>query len=129
MPKPVHTIDLAGTWTPTKDALNWTEPVELPGSWKDTLAARRTVVVGEDMRGKTVCFRLFSDGAPNGVIVNGSYVRRHHHNIGRNTHVNITPFVKFGTENEIVIVGGKEPGNGTIEQIGLDFYSPELMYP
>ena len=129
IPKPKHAIDLAGTWAPSKDALNWDEPITLPGPWKEMITARRTVKIGEELRGTTVCFRLLSSGHTNGVIVNGQYVRRHHHNIGTSTHLNITPCVNFGAENEIMIVGGSGPSNGTVEQISLDFYPPEPMYP
>ena len=129
IPKPKHAIDLAGTWTPSKDGLNWGEPVALPGPWRETLVARRAVEVGEELRGTTVCFRLVSSGSTNGVIVNGCYVRRHHHNIGPNTHVNITPYINFGAKNEIMIVGNSGASNGTIEQVDLDFYPPEWVYP
>ena len=54
-------------------------------------------------------------------MINGRLVRRLHHEVGTVTSLNVTPWVKFGQENEIHIVRGS-PGKGAIKGISLDFH-------
>jgi hypothetical protein len=56
-----------------------------------------------------------------GVMINGRLVRRLHHEVGTITSLNVTPWIKFGQENEIHLVRGS-PGKGTIKKISLDFH-------
>jgi hypothetical protein len=55
------------------------------------------------------------------VMVNGRLIRRLHHEVGTITSLNVTPWIKFGQENEIHIVRGS-PGKGIIKRISLDFF-------
>jgi len=128
VPKPIASMDLAGLWTPSKDALVWTEPVQLPGRWQDALLAKRTITIPAELEGKKVCFRMRSTWGLTGVIVNGRYVRRHHHIIGEFTHLNITPFLQPG-ENEIEIAANMNPTTTDLTEISLDFYDPDFVYP
>jgi len=55
-------------------------------------------------------------------------MRRHHHAIGPRTDLNITPWVRFGAENEVVLVWGNGPGNGKVMSVALNFYE-KGVYP
>ena len=60
--------------------------------------------------------------------VNGRWVRRHHHNIGSITHLNITPWVRFGEANTIEIVGNVHERNSEVRRVMLYLYGKE-RYP
>ena len=126
-PAPVASLDLSGLWVPSHDGLHEEAPVPLPGPW-DTMMARRTVSVPAVHSGRTVMLAVEQEGRVTGVIINGSYMRRHHHAIGPRTDLNITPWVRFGQDNEIVLVWGSSPGTATIRAVALRFYDKDL-YP
>ena len=55
-----------------------------------------------------------------GVIVNGRYIRRHHHRFGDRTWLDITPFLRFGEANELILIGNTAPGqNGIVDFVRL----------
>ncbi|CAN5421974.1 hypothetical protein BH11ARM2_BH11ARM2_31790 [soil metagenome] len=121
VPEPEARIDLAGTWIPSPDPLHDDPPIPLPGAWK-TLMARRAVTVGSEHKEKVATIRIVGNPMVLGVIVNGSYVRRHHHGIGRRTLLNITPWIRFGQTNEICLVSWDGPSEGVIESVELQFF-------
>jgi hypothetical protein len=121
IPAPRSRMDLAGQWEPTKDALNYEAPVQLPGAW-DALMARRHVTVPRTASGGSAY--LYMDTGPDiiGVLVNGHFVRRHHHKLGRITHLDITQWLEFGRDNEIEIVKWDGSGRSDVKEIALWFY-------
>ena len=84
-------------------------------------ALARTFTVPADWKGLRVRIDFTSRGDRLlGAIVNGRYVRRHHHRFGDRTDLDVTPFVRFGEENEIVLVGNGNPTQtGTVESVRL----------
>lgn len=121
-PRPARTLDLAGDWDALTDFTgSATRPVTLPGQYAGALAFRRRVAVPADWKGLRVRIDFTSRGDRLlGAIVNGRYVRRHHHRFGDRTDLDVTPFVRFGEENEIVLVGNGDPTQtGTVESVRL----------
>ena len=89
---------------------------------KEKIAGTDTAVaVPADWKGLRVRIDFTSRGDRLlGAIVNGRYVRRHHHRFGDRTDLDITPFVRFGEENDIVLVGNGSPTQtGTVESVRL----------
>jgi hypothetical protein len=126
-PAPAPRLDLAGSWTPSVDGLRYDEPITLPGSF-DAQFLRRTVVIDAAQRGKNVMLTVEGDRALIGVLINGTLVRHHHHMIGERWSLNLTPFVRFGANNEIELMRWDKSGSGAVREIGLGFYDPD-MYP
>jgi hypothetical protein len=57
-----------------------------------------------------------------GVMVNGHWLMRLHHEVGTYTELNVTPWVRFGEENEIHVVRRDGPGKGEIKVVRLDYH-------
>jgi len=123
LPKPVATLDLAGKWTGSKDALHYDSPLTLPGTWNAWLA-KRTVTLDRQQAGKTVLLHYSGTADLTGVIINGRWVRQDHHQTAKEWVLNITPWVKFGEDNEIQVGRLPGPGSGSIDKLSLDFYEP-----
>ncbi|HEY3417114.1 MAG TPA: hypothetical protein VGM23_09550, partial [Armatimonadota bacterium] len=123
LPDPQAQQNLAGDWQASKDALRYDTRLPLPGDWRDFQSARRTVVIDKAQAERNVI--LHTDARTLGVIINGKWLRRFHHVIGEHLDLNITPWVKFGAENEIEIVGG---GRYKVNNVSLHFYDKQV-YP
>ena len=129
VPEPAYTLDLGGDWILSKNALNWNEqPSPLPGPVPDCRFARRMFACPEqyvksDPTQPTQVYIRYEGtrGGWTGVIINGRYLRRSHHNLTEFTHLNITPWVKPNEPNEIILVGDADRGQ-EITSVRLDFY-------
>jgi hypothetical protein len=120
-PTPSVKVDLAGKWEPSVDALVYGKPVTLPGQF-NALTLRRMVAVDAKLAGKNAVVTV--DGSPElvAVLVNGHLVRRQHTMIGERWSLNVTPFVKFGDDNEIEIVRWNGAGRALVREASLGFY-------
>ena len=125
-PTPPQKIDLAGQWTPSLDGLHYQSPINLPGNFNAQFL-KRTVSIGDEYRGREVYLTLDGDPALICVLINGKLVRRHHHMIGDRGSLNLTPFVRFGADNEIEIVRWNGAGKGALREVFLGFYNPGQM--
>ncbi|MFA6962256.1 MAG: hypothetical protein WC205_15995 [Opitutaceae bacterium] len=125
--KPEAALDLAGEWRASKDALRYDQSIRLPGPYA-TRMFRRRVLVPEEQRGRNVMLEVEATGTLTGVLVNGTWLRRLHHHIGTRFDLNITPWIKFGEENEIELVCMQGAGSGEVRFVRLGFHRPEL-YP
>ena len=67
-----------------------------------------------------------TDPSLHGVIVNGTAVVREPGFIGTDFDLNVTPYVKFGQENEIIVIGGAS--RHTVKDVSLNFYE-KRVYP
>lgn len=103
--KPAHVLDLAGEWSVSKDWLGTPVSAVLPGAYDGKLLGRE-VDVPCAWDGKQIYLRVEADRNVTGCLVNGRYVRRHHHALGETTFLNITPWVTVGVTNRIAIIGG-----------------------
>ncbi|MGE9289410.1 MAG: hypothetical protein ACQKBT_00380, partial [Puniceicoccales bacterium] len=128
VPNAQATIDLAGTWIPSEDVINDGPPIELPGKYDNALNLRREVFIPEELEGQQVMVSVDARGGMIGVIINGTWVRRHHHNIGERWDINVTPWIRFGEMNQIELSALKSAGDGEVREIELRFYDEEV-YP
>lgn len=125
-PAPARSLDLAGTWAGSLDVLHYDRPLTLPGTW-DAYTAKRTITVPADLAGKELAVHVETEGKrPIGVLVNGKWLRRHHHYFGHRLDLVVTPWLKLGQDNEIEIVC--QSGQGRVTQLSLDAYDP-AVYP
>ncbi|HEY3320393.1 MAG TPA: beta-galactosidase trimerization domain-containing protein [Planctomycetota bacterium] len=126
LPKPAASQELSGTWATTKDGLSWTGTTTLPGPW-DFSMARRTVAVDRAQANRTVMLRFEVDQPCGiyGALINGRWIMKLHHDVGPRTYLNVTPWIRFGEENEICLVRRDGPGKGTIKMVRLDYFKPE----
>lgn len=106
-PKPEGTLSLDGEWD-VFERMTDVSPHKavLPGKYERGVALRRWFDLPADLAGRTLRIDFTSRGDfLHGVVVNGHYVRRHHHRHGDRTVLNITPWLKPGGRNEIWLVG------------------------
>lgn len=129
-PAPIRRQDLAGPWAISTDSLRYGPPSALPGRADNMTAARRVVRVEPGPTGSpapNVVFHAVADNyAIVGVIVNGRSVRRFGHLIGTEVDLNITPFVRRGEDNELILI--TRPGKLDLRELSLDYYDAD-KYP
>ncbi len=127
-PKATREVSLAGEWDVFETMTDTeTGKVTLPGKYGKALALRRTFTLPRLAPGERVRIDYTSvRDAFTGVIVNGTYIRRHHHRFGDRTWLDITPHVKRDGANEIYLVS-RFPGlqSGAVEDVKLGFYKDE----
>jgi hypothetical protein len=117
-PDPAARQDLSGNWDMSADGMHYNPPAPLPGP--ALMANRRLVTIDASQSARTVVLHVMADnGFIKGVIINGRFVPRFHHNIGPEINLNITPWVKFGQDNEFLIMGGDK---GKITELSLEFH-------
>ncbi|MDD5199075.1 MAG: hypothetical protein PHC88_04670 [Terrimicrobiaceae bacterium] len=119
-------LNLAGKWAPSKDGLRYETPISLPGDF-NTQFLRRTAFVDTKYRGQNAVLTVEGDRALVSVLINGKLVRRHHHMIGERWSLNLTPFMRFGAENEIELVRWNGPGAGAVRDVSLGFFEPGVF--
>ncbi len=120
-------IDLSGTWLVSRDGLKYGDAIPLPGKF-DAQFLRRSVTVPAGYRGKNAVLTVDGSRELVSVIINGTSVRRHHHKLGERWSLNLTPWVRFGADNEIQIVTWEKPAAGDVREISLGFFDPQV-YP
>lgn len=122
-PTPLAQLDLAGMWTPSSDMLRELPPARLPGTLSGAHSARRSIALPPDWHDKQAYLCIRGGPRVTGALVNGRYVRRHHHALGETTLLNITPWLKAGQPNEIELLFPE--GKCQIERVGLWAYDAE----
>jgi len=85
---------------------------------------RRTVSVPASHAGKNAVLNVDATGPLLGVLINGHWMRRFHHMIGPRWSLNLTPWLRFGANNDIELVCNGGPGQGKLNAVSLDFYEP-----
>lgn len=115
---PKRTLDLAGEWSVAKDYLSPGAAANLPGAFDGKLLSR-TLDLPADLAGRQAYLRLKTSQGLTGCLINGRYVRRHHHALGNTTFLNITPWLKPGESNRLELLAG---GTGEIKQAALWVY-------
>ncbi len=116
--RPERVIDLAGEWGTSKDYLTPGPAVHLPGAFNANLLSRQ-VDVSADLGNKQTYLRFRSSHGITGCLVNGRYVRRHHHALGDTTFLNITPWLIPGVPNRLQLLAG---GKAEIKEMALWVY-------
>ena len=106
--KPSEILELAGDWTPTRDYLTpAAAAVKLPGAVeKGIKMVTRSVDLPAALAGRRLYLRMKTGHGVTGCLVNGRYVRRHHHFLGDVTFLNLTPYLSVGRPNALSILTG-----------------------
>jgi hypothetical protein len=120
-PAPDGTQDLAGDWQVSPDGMRYPTTIKLPGD-ANGLVLRRVVSIDKAQASRTVV--LHGTAGSNwmrSVIINGHWVDRFRHRIGNEFDLNITPWVKFGAPNEIILTGSG--GKFTLQEFSLEFHA------
>ncbi len=115
---PERVLDLAGEWGASKDYLTPEPAVTLPGAVTAKLLSRHADVPA-DLGGRQTYLRLKTSHGVTGCLINGRYVRRHHHALGGTTFLNVTPWLVPGASNRVEVLAG---GNAEIKEIALWVY-------
>jgi hypothetical protein len=123
LPQPAAKLDLKGQWTPSLDGLTWQDPIALPGPLGQATMIKCRAFVDRPF-GETVMLFTQTDDrcACIGALVNGHWVRRHHHIFGTRTYLNVTPWIKFGQENDFFLPVRNDQGQGSLLAAELRFF-------
>ena len=86
----------------------------------------RTVYIPKEWEGRYRVFLYMENAAkqpPLGVRANHRFMRKHHHNFGNVTDVDITSILRFGEDNELELF----PANaaGKLDTVRLDLFPAE----
>lgn len=120
LPKPAATIDLAGDWEFSTDVIHFDKTRKLPGHWSAYIG-RRKVDIPANLKDKQTFIRIDTDGRVVGAIVNGHWLRSHHHAIGHEFDINISNLVRFGQTNDIKLVYYNGMGRCEVNKVELYF--------
>jgi hypothetical protein len=119
-PEPAARLDLAGTWDISPDNLHYTPTQQLPGVINGS-SVRRVFKIDASESSRTVVVHALGEGrSVGGMIINGRYVSPAGNFMSSDVNMNITPWVKFGQENELIIFNIYN--TGTIKEISLEFH-------
>ncbi|MHB9023030.1 MAG: beta-galactosidase [Armatimonadota bacterium] len=103
-----RSMDLAGAWRGMDNGK--LVVLTLPGKGK-IKAPTRGIYIPKEWEGK-YRVRLYQEGNPYSILgayVNDRLVRRHHHNLGARTDIDITAHLRFGEDNELVLAHAGDP--------------------
>jgi hypothetical protein len=100
--------------------MSWGKPIPLPGEVaRGTRALRAEVEVSPKAEGRTIVLHATErSGELHALVINGRYIG----SSGSEMNVNITPWVKPGRKNEIVLVMGGSQEH--IYDVSLEFHRP-----
>ncbi len=121
-PDATEEMDLAGNWDASDDGLAFDKKQAIPGHW-DTNMVRGMINIPADHDKDTVLIHFEKVGRITGVIINGMFVGQSHVPDCPSFDLNLTPWIKFGEDNRLEIVGGAKE-QMDIGKIALDFYTP-----
>jgi hypothetical protein len=101
-PEPAARLDLSGPWDISSDRLHYA-PAQLPGVIKGT-SARRVFKIDASESSRNVIVHALGEGrSVGGMIINGRYVSPYGNFMSSEENLNITPWVKFGQDNELIL--------------------------
>ena len=112
-------------WSFAKDCLTYTGHSSIPLTTTDSGAERCEVVIDPKQQAHNVVIHVVCDNAGIGAIIfNGSFYASYG-NIWNFMDINVTPYVKFGQKNQVVVMLGDKT---TMKKASIDFY-PKDVYP
>ncbi len=124
-PDPVSQQQLPDNWSFAPDLLTYGPPFSLSTPIPSGGALRTIVKIGAEHSAYNVIVHTLCDTqATRGVIFNGHWIERGG-NIYRAFDLNVTPWVKFGQDNEIIVLCN---GKAKVQEASLDYYD-KAVYP
>jgi hypothetical protein len=102
-PAPVETFEVAGTWQLQRDANSGLAPVTLPGEMEGLYAAT-SFKLPTDWKGDRVFVSLDVEGSYTAFAVNEKMVFHQLHSGLFVRYMDVTPWVKFGDDNRLMLV-------------------------
>jgi len=118
IPDPDKSIDLAGQWTFGKEIFKEAGSIQIPGRY-EAKALRRSIWVPKDYGQGNVVLTIRAERVFS-VLINGSLVTFAGRPSRGGNQLNLTPWIKFGEENEIELFSVYDKGE--IKRISLDLY-------
>jgi hypothetical protein len=124
-PNPKAQIQL-GDWHYAPDYLTYSANAkQLPLMENDRGSQRTELVIDPKEAGQNVVIRVQCDNAGiGGIIFNGNFYAGYG-NIWSFMDINVTPFVKFGQKNEVIVI---MDGHSTMQKATVDFFDKNV-YP
>ncbi len=127
LPDPAFQQDLGGEWSATRDGLQETAPVNLPGPFQGMFVTR-TFRLSPEHAGRNILCYIDAEGPVVGVLINGVMISRHHHMLGHDFALDLTPLIRPGEENSLELISRSPDSVCTVHTIELRFYDP-AVYP
>jgi hypothetical protein len=129
LPDPQSSIDLSGDWKQSDDYLTYPKTLKLPGHW-DGVTAMKTFPVDPKDKGKNIYVDFSGPVAVTGLMINGVWLNHSHNWSQKRWLINITPWVHFGKDNELLLIGSPVPprDDGEVTSVKVDLYDP-AVYP
>jgi hypothetical protein len=125
LPDPLSRQPLVDGWNFAHDFMTYSGPNSLPATITQSGTLRTEAVIDPSQKGRNVVLHVDTNNASiNGMIFNGHWYAGYG-NIYSFNEANVTPFVKYGQKNEIVVVLG---GNTIVKDATLNFYDKKI-YP
>jgi hypothetical protein len=126
---PRKEISLAGKWRIINKGSE--KEITVPGKFRGQHPYTSVFIPNEWKNKYKIRLRIEADhNSTIGAWINDHMVRKHHHNFGDGTDIDITFFVKFGKNNDITLMSPHEFGkksssdkNWNIKAISLDLYN------
>jgi hypothetical protein len=124
-PTPLSTQAVTDGWSFASDFMTYSDPNSLPAVTPGAGAIRTEVVIDPKQQGHNIVLHVEGNNASiSGLIFNGQFYPSYG-NIYPFIDVNVTPWVKFGQKNEIIVPLG---GPVTVQDVSLNFYEKD-SYP
>jgi hypothetical protein len=129
IPDAEKVIDLNGDWDRSDDYMTFDHKLTFPGQW-DGYAARKVVTIDKTSAGKNIIVDFNGPMAVNAVVINGIWLGHHATWAQEHWLINVTPWVKFGQDNEIKLLGSpvNARDNSNVAGVKIDIYDPKT-YP
>lgn len=124
VPNPQEKINLSGNWQASDNALIYNKQIKLPGQW-DAFTARRSIYISKQLKDKNIFLHIDTNGPILAGIINGYLVRRYHALKGNSFDLNITPHIKFGKINKIIITSNGK-AQCKVSKISLNIYNQKI---
>ena len=123
-PYPSKVVKINGSWRVRKEiSSSKSYTITLPSQVKDFYVDCK-FTMPKLKKGAKVIMRIDASSLVTGGILNGSYVRRHHHYFGPITHLDVTQWVKEG-ENELILAPSMQHKNASYELRNVEMWIME----
>ena len=119
VPDATDFLSLAGDWQTSDDPLRFEKTEHLPGPCHGAFA-RRQIAIPASARGRNIVFHVLTEELNvRALLVNGRYIQRTNPYMGKTADFNITPYVKFGEANDLMLI---QTTPGRVRELTVNYY-------